>query len=60
LPVGKVTFNLLFKLIKISDLLSNGSSTNVSTYSIAIWFLNDFAEENSNGKGSPQKIPIEL
>jgi len=29
-------------------------------YSIAIWFLNDFTEETSNGKKSYLKIPIEL
>ena len=34
----------------------HGSSTSLCKYSIAIWFLNDFTEENSNGK----KIPIQL
>jgi len=29
-------------------------------YSTAIPFLNDFTEENSNGKQSHLKIPIEL
>jgi len=38
----------------------HGSSTNLSKYSIAISFLNDFTEENSNGKKSHLKIPIEL
>ena len=28
----------------------HGSSTSLCKYSIAIWFLNDFTEENSNGK----------
>jgi len=30
----------------------HGSSTNLRKYSVAIWFLNDFTEGNSNGKKS--------
>jgi len=58
-----VAFNcLLFKLIKIfSDLLSVGAvQTCVRKYSIAIQSLNDFIEENSNGKKSHIIIPIDL
>jgi len=53
---------MLFMLRKIfSDLLSmGGSSTNLRKYSIGICFLNDFTEENSNGKKSHLKVPIEL
>jgi len=60
LPVGKVGFALYLSSSRSSLIFLAWGSTNVRKYSIAIWFLNDFTEENSNVKKSHPKIPIEI